>query len=251
MSAQVYTKKKNYTTRTLEAIMSERSAFEKIHVPESEKADLGGVLEQLNLPPAVVTFVRENKRLVQGCIAAVVIIIVAWALYDAYREKKIEEGASALSVAVDMENTQEKIDKLKSVSAAYAGTSSALWAKIYTAHEMMKTDQKDEALALYEELLAEIDTSSPLYPLVSISLAQGNEIAGNEARAEAEYEKIKQTDGYQGLGYLGLARLSEMAGDTQKALEIYEQYLGTLMNVTERNEKGLVEEKIASLKAIL
>ena len=51
--------------------MSERSAFEKIHVEESEKADLGGVLEQMNLPPAVVTFVRENKRLVQIGIATI------------------------------------------------------------------------------------------------------------------------------------------------------------------------------------
>ncbi len=251
MSAQVYTTKRNDTTSTLEAIMSERSAFEKIHVPESETADLGGVLEQLNLPPAVVTFVRENKRLVQGCIAAVAIIIVAWALYDSHRDKKIEEGASALSVALDIENTQEKIAELTSVSSQYSGTSSALWAKINTAHEMMKTDQKSDALALYEELLGEIDTSSPLYPLVSISLAQGYEIGGDDARAAAEYEKIKLTDGYQGLGYLGLARISEKKGDKQKALEIYEQYLGTLMNVTERNEKGLVEEKIARLKAIL
>lgn len=251
MSAQVYTKETNFNNSALEATMSERSAFEKIHVPESEKADLGGVLEQLNLPPAMVTFVRENKRLVQGGIAAVAIIIVAWALYGSYRDKKIEDGASALSVAVDIENTQEKIDTLKSVALGYSGTSSALWAKIDTAHEMMKTDQKADALALYEELLAEIETSSPLYPLISISLAQGNEVTGDVARAALEYEKIKQTDGYQGLGYLGLARISEMQGDKQKALEIYEEYLATLMNVTQRNEKGLIEEKIARLKAIL
>ncbi len=251
MSVQVYTKEKYFNNSALEEIMAERSAFEKIHVPENEKGDLGGVLEQLNLPPGVVTFVRENKRLVQGCIVAVAIIIVAWALYDSHRDKKREDGASALSVAVDIENTQEKIDKLKAVSVEYSGTSSALWAKINTAHEMMKTGQKADALALYEGLLAEFDTSSPLYPLISISLAQGNEIAGNDARAAAEYEKIKQTDGYQGLGYLGLARISEMQGDKQKALEIYEEYLATLISVTDQGEKGLIEEKIARLKAIL
>ena len=102
MSAQVYTKEKYFNNSALEEIMAERSAFEKIHVPENEKGDLGGVLEQLNLPPGVVTFVRENKRLVQGCIVAVAIIIVAWALYDSHRDKKREDGASALSVAVDI-----------------------------------------------------------------------------------------------------------------------------------------------------
>ncbi len=230
--------------------MSERSAFDKIHVEESEKGDLGGVLEQLNLPPAVVTFVRENKRLVQICIAAVVIIVVAWALYDSYRDKKIEEGASALSAAIDIEDSQAKIDQLKSVSSKYSGTTSAQWATINAAHELIKTDKKDEALAMYGEVLADLDESSPLYPLVTLSLAQGYEIIGNYSEAAAAYEKVKNTEGYQDTGYFGLARISEAQGDRQKALAIYEEYLATLMNVTERNQKGLVEEKIAHLKAV-
>ncbi len=231
--------------------MSERSAFEKIHVEESEKADLGGVLEQLNLPPSVVTFVRENKRLVQGCIAAAVIIIVSWALYDSYRDKKIENGASALSVAVDIDDNQNKITALQSVTEEYSGTSSALWANINLAHAKMKTDNSAEALALYDTILGEIDKSSSLFPLISVSLAQGNEIAGNFTQAAEGYEQLKQIDGYQGLGYLGLARISEIQGDKQKALKLYEEYLATLMNVTERNERGLIEEKIARLKALL
>jgi predicted negative regulator of RcsB-dependent stress response len=231
--------------------MSERSAFEKIHVEESETGDLGGVLEQLNLPPAVVTFVRENKRLVQICIAAVVIIVVAWSLYNSYRHKKIEEGSSALSVAVDIEDTQAKIDQLKSVSSKYPRTSSAVWAKINAAHEMIKTDQKDEALTMYQDVLADIDESSPLYPLVTLSLAQGQEVIGNYTEAAAEFEKVKNIEGYQDAGYFGLARISEAQGDNQKALEIYEEYLTTLMNVAEMNQKSLVEEKIARLRAVM
>jgi len=231
--------------------MSERSAFEKIHVEESEKADLGGVLEQMNLPPAVVTFVRENKRLVQIGIATIVIIIVAWSLYDSYRDKKIEEGSSALSIAVDIEDSQAKIDQLKSVSSEFSGTSSAQWAKINAAHEMLKSDQKEEALTLYKEVLTEIDKSTPLFALVTIGLAQGYEISGNVPEAAIEYEKLKLIEGYQELGYLGLARISEEQGNNKKALEIYEEYLATLMNVTERSQKSLVEEKIARLKAIL
>ena len=231
--------------------MSERSAFEKIHVEESEKGDLGGVLEQLNLPPAVVTFVRENIRLVQICIAAAVIIVVAWSLYDSYRDKKIEEGSSALSVAVDIEDTQAKIDQLMAVSSNYPRTSSAQWAKINAAHEMIKTEQKDEALTIYQDILADIDESSPLYPLVTLSLAQGQEIIGNYTEAAAGFENVKNIEGYQDAGYFGLARISEAQGDNQKALEIYEEYLTTLMNVAEMNQKSLVEEKIARLKAVL
>ena len=128
--------------------MAERSAFDKIHVDESEQNDLGGVLEQLNLPPALVTFVRENKRLVQVSIAAIVIIVVAWALYDSYRDKKIEEASSALSMAADVEDSQAKIEALIAVYENYSGTTSALWAKVNAAHEMMNTDQKQPARRL-------------------------------------------------------------------------------------------------------
>jgi len=231
--------------------MAERSAFEKIHEDESEQNDLGGVLEQLNLPPAVVTFVRENKRLVQICIAALVLIVVAWALYDSYRDKKIEEASSALSMAADVDDNQAKIEALRAVSENYSGTTSALWAKVNTAHEMMKTDQKQDALNAYTEIHDELDSSSPLYPLVTIGVAQAHASLGNFDASAVEYENLKGIEGYDDVGYSGLARISEERGDFPKALSIYEEYLETLTNVSERNQKALVEEKIARLKAAL
>ena len=116
---------------------------------------------------------------------------------------------------------------------------------------MIKTGQKDEALTIYQDVLADLDESSPLYPLVTLSLAQGQEINGNYTEAAAEFEKVKNIEGYQDAGYFGLARISEVQGDNQKALEIYEEYLTTLMNVAEMNQKSLVEEKIARLRAVL
>lgn len=231
--------------------MAEKSAFEKIHVDETEKADLGGVLEQMNLPPAVVTFVRENTRLVQVCIGVIVIAVVAWSLYDSYRDKQVEAGASALSVAVDQEDSQKKVEQLAAVSEEYSGTSSAQWAKVNAAHEMIRTGQQEEALTLYKEVLDETDTSSPLFPLLLIGLAQGYESNENFAEAQAHYEKIKLLEGYQDVGYMGLARISEAQGDNQSALQIYEEYLATLMSVNDQGQKSLVEEKMARLKAML
>lgn len=230
--------------------MSERSAFDKLHVEDSEKDDLGGVLEQLNLPPAVVTYVREHKRLVQTVIAAVVVIIVVLSLYRSYRLDKIEDAASALSVAVSLEDSEAKLGKLSEVTVKYKGTTSALWAKINSGHELIKTGKSQEAVTLYRDILDEIDDDSALYPLVSSGLAQGYEKIGEFAEAAGEYEKIKAIDGYQSIGYLGLARISEEQGENGKAIAIYEEYLSTLMNVNEQGQKGLVEEKIARLKAI-
>ena len=232
--------------------MSEKSsAFEKIHVDEREKNDWGGVLEQLNLPPAFITFVRENKRLVQIVIAAIVLVVVAWALYDSYQEKRIEEAASALSLAVDIEDAEAKINQLTAVTNTYSGTTAALWAQVHTAHEMMKSEQKDTALQMYRDVLQNIKESSPLYPLVSVAVAQTEAMLGNYSEAAREYERIKAIEGYQDIGFLGLARINEEQGDLQRALQIYEEYLATLMNVTQINQKALVEEKIARLRALL
>lgn len=230
--------------------MSERSAFDKLHVEDSEKDDLGGVLEQLNLPPAVVTYVREHKRLVQTGIAAVVVIIVVLSLYGSYRQDKIEEAASALSVAVSLENSEPKIDKLMEVAEKYKGTKSALWAKINGGHELIKAGKSQEAVTLYRDILDEIDEDSALFPLVSAGLAQCYEKTGDFTKAANEYENIKEIEGYQGIGYLGLASISEEQGENGKAIAIYKEYLSTLMNVNEQGQKGLVEEKIARLKAI-
>ena len=232
--------------------MSEKSsAFDKLHVEESEKNDLGGVLEQLNLPPRAVTFVRENKRLVQVCTAVVAIIVVSWALYDSYKDKRIEEASSSLALAVSKDDSGDKIEQLLAVSDNFSGTDSALWARVNAAHEMMKTERKQEGQQLYESLLSEINQNSGLYPLILAALAQAKEANADTSGALADYERIKNIKGYEAIGYMGLGRIHEEQGDRQQALSIYEEYLETLMNVNERSQKGLVEEKIARLKALL
>jgi len=230
--------------------MAERSAFDKLHIEESEKADLGGVLEQLNLPPAVVTFVRENKRLVQISIALVVICIVSWALYDSHRETKIENGYSALAMAMESEGAK-KIQALESVAQEYEGTDSSLWANITIGHEQIENREFDQAINTYNAIRADVKQTSPLYNLLSAALAQAYEAAGHNNKAVAEYSYLKQQQGYENIGYSGIARIHELNGEKQQALDVYEDYLATLTNVRDRNQKMLIEEKIARIKATL
>ena len=49
--------------------MANEDIFDKEYVDERDKNSLEGLLEQINLPPAVMKFVKENKRLVQAGIA--------------------------------------------------------------------------------------------------------------------------------------------------------------------------------------
>ncbi|MBT8362940.1 MAG: tetratricopeptide repeat protein [Desulfobacterales bacterium] len=231
-------------------MMAEGNVFDKRHIDESEKNDLGGVLEQLNLPPSVVKFVRENKLLVQVSIAVILIAVVAFSLYGSYRKEKIQNGANALSVAMEQEG-QARIESLLKVESEFSGTSSALWAKISSAHEMVKENDVENARQYYQDIRAEAGKSSPLQPLLALGIAQTSEILKQYQQARTEYEFLKTQTGFKNLGYSGLARIYEIQGEKQLSLQVYEEFLGTLGDGGSQLEKVLVEEKIARIKASL
>ena len=227
--------------------MAKEDIFEKEYVDEREKNNLEGLLEQLNLPPAAVKFVRENKRLVQAAAAGLVILIVGWSLYDSYRDGRIEKSSEALFAAQELSG-QEMLDKLAEVEKEYGGTDAALWARINAAQEFMENSQMSEAQQKFKELRDDIKPSSPLWPLVSVGIAQSAEAAGNFDEAVNEYGALMEVEGYKDIGFLGSARVRELQGTREQALELYEQYL-TELDPADALQRVIVEEKIARIKA--
>ncbi len=227
--------------------MAKEDIFEKEYVDEREKNNLEGLLEQLNLPPAAVKFVRENKRLVQAAAAGLVILIVGWSLYDSYRDGRIEKSTEALFAAQELSG-QEMLDKLAEVEKDYGGTDAALWARINAAQEFMENSQMSEAQQKFKELRDDIKPSSPLWPLVSVGIAQSAEAAGNFDEAVNEYGALMEVEGYKDIGFLGSARVRELQGNREQALELYEQYL-TELDPADALQRVMVEEKIARIKA--
>ena len=230
--------------------MAEKSAFEKIHIDESEKSNFEGLLEQLNLPPGAITFISKHIRLVQISTAVVVISVVTWALYGSYRDNRIENASSALSAAMAL-NGESKIAELSDVVTKFDGTTTALWAKMNLAHELAQGTEFEKSIPLYIEVREESDKDSSLLPLLANSLGQLYEKTSQYDQAISEYDYLKTVKGYEGIGYLGLGRVYELKAEKQKALTIYEQYQNVLNEGTGRAEKILVEEKIARIKASL
>ncbi len=226
--------------------MAKEDIFEKEYVDESDKNNLEVLLEQLNLPPAAVKFVRENKRLVQAAVAGLVILVVGWSLYDSYRDGRIEKSSEALFAAQELSG-QEMLDKLAEVEKEYDGTDAALWARINTAQEFLENSQMSEAQQKFKELRDDIKSSSPLWPLVSVGIAQSAEAAGNFQEAVSEYGALMEVEGYQDIGFLGSARVLELQGNREQALELYEQYL-TELDPSDALQRVMVEEKIARIK---
>jgi len=227
--------------------MAKEDIFDKEWVDERDKNSLEGLLEQMNLPPAAVKFVRDNKRAVQIAIAAVVVAVIAWSLYGSYRDNRIEQSSAALSDALEMDG-QQMIDQLAAVENDFSGTPAALWAQINAAQALAADGEMEAASSKFKAVREDIGKSSPLQPLLSIGIAQTAEVLGNYDESLGEYQKLAGIEGYESIGNMGVGRIHEIQGDTARALDVYESYLATI-DPAAIMQKRLVEEKIAAIKA--
>jgi predicted negative regulator of RcsB-dependent stress response len=230
--------------------MSGQSAFEKRYVDPKEQSDVEGLLELFNLPPKVISFLRENKRAVQVAGVVVIATIVAFSLYGSYKEKRIEKAASSLTLALKETGTMQN-EALERIAKEFAGTASGVWAKVELAHLSMKAKDFKLASEKYSAIHKDLKVSNPLFALTLVGIAQAEEALENYDAAYAAFERLKDVEGYQLTGYTGMARIHETKGDFEKALGIYGQYLSILGDTAEvAGQKTIVEEKIARIKAV-
>ncbi len=230
--------------------MAGQSAFDKQQIPEISHNSGAGLLEHLNLPPVVIRFVKKNQKNLQ--IGAVVagVVIIALTIYSSYRANRMEKASAALATAMQAVEA-DKYKALTAVAADFSGTPPALWAIVEVAHGLMKTGNYKEAVVQYESVRKKISTSDPLFSLLSFALAQANEGAGALDAAKVDYKILQKTEGYQGEGFNGLARIHESQGKHTEALALYEEYLATFTGQNQNDpEKIAVEEKIARLKGL-
>lgn len=228
--------------------MAKEDIFDKEWVDERDKNNLEGLLEQFNLPPRVITFVRDNKRLVQAGIGLLIIAVVSWSFYNSYQKNRVEEADSALSVALNLEAGQ-RLDALADVEKNFAGTDAALWAEIKSAQELATSGKVVEANNVFHELLSNVSGSSSLKSLLTFAAAQSDEALGNYPAALSAYESLKEIDGYQEIGLNGLGRVYEIQGELSKAVEVYQEHLAFLEKMGLVGQRALIEEKITRIKA--
>ncbi len=229
--------------------MASENAFNKKLNAETSMDKVEGVLEHLNLPPKAIDFIRDNQRLIQIGIVVIVIGVISWSLYGEYRERNREKASAALSVAI--QSAQDKrVDALNSVADKYAGTSSALWAKVELAHRDMKNGSFDDASKKYQAVLSDMKTSNPMYPLVLFGLAQSLEEAQHYQEAFNQYDRLKNIKGFEQIAYSGMGRVEEAQGNNDKAIAIYNDFLLSIGDdPSHAQAKAEMDERIARLKA--
>jgi predicted negative regulator of RcsB-dependent stress response len=227
--------------------MSAQSLFSKKNI-ESQKLDTRkGIMEELNLPPEVISFVRKNSRNLQICLIIFVILVFSWIFYDYYSERQENKSASLLASAMQIEAKEEKLFVLGKVVAEYSGTDAALWGKLELAHLDYEEGAFDAAVAKYEEIAAKLPSDSSLVPLVRINLAQSYEEAGQHDQAIIQYNLLKNITGFKEDAYMALGRIYRAKEDFPQARKEYNELLNTMGDDIDPQLRSKVQALLNSL----
>jgi predicted negative regulator of RcsB-dependent stress response len=180
-----------------------------------------GLLEELNLPPKAIAFLRKRKKPLLAGLFCLVTAVLAWSYYEHYTEERNDRAAGLLAEAMALNSLEERSVLLERIAAEYSRTGAAHWAKVELGHQAFADGDHQEALRRYEEVRNDISRKNPLLPLVQMSLAEAQENLGAQAEALAAYEKLAAMPGFAGEAYLAMARIHEKQGATAQAREMY------------------------------
>lgn len=225
---------------------TENNVFTKKH-EEAMAQDKRAILEEMNLPPALISFLRKNSTTIKALLLLAVVGVVGWESYAGYTQRLQEKSSAMLYSAISSATNEQKVETLNNLVEEYSKTKSGLWGKIELAHLAFKEKKYEEAVSKYNEVLNGLSKSSSLYPLVQYSVAQAYDSLNDDINSKKAYQELLDYSGFAAEGYLGLGRLAEKSGDNVKALEMYESYI-SLPNIQESQEKDLVQHKINKLK---
>ncbi len=231
--------------------MADQSSFDRNHIETSAMSETSGVLDQLNLPPAVIGFLRKNQRILWILIALVTSVVVVVALYGSYRNYKINQAVSALDAATQ-EQGDQRIPMLTEVAEKYSSTPSSLWSRIKLAK--IAADKGDNATALVElqQVNKSISIKNPLKPLVLYRLAGLKELEEDYAAAIELYRQLTSFTGFVSDAHYAMGRGYVAMGKKDEAIEEYRQYLSLTQETGGLNQgdpvRTLVEHTINQLK---
>jgi len=182
-------------------------------------AEPEGLLEHLNLPPKLITFIRLNQKKIWLVIGCIICVVVAVSLYGSYRSYHYNKAASALDYA--LLSTTDKESLLQGVIDEYGTTPSALWAKRELAQIYEEQKEYGKAEALLAEILSGLPNSSFIKPLVTYNLAVMKEKQGALDDAAGEYTVLAEMEGFAAISYKALGRIKEEQGKAEQAIGMY------------------------------
>jgi predicted negative regulator of RcsB-dependent stress response len=202
----------------------EHSAYQKKLVEEVSPSKRT-VLDELNLPPKVTEFIRENQQFLKIAAIVIIVLLCANTFWDWYSQKKLNDSSTLLAQAMSQTEDQARIEHLKKVVDEYSGSGAALWGQVSLAQQFLQDEKYGDAVSKYKEIISDAGSSSPVYPLILHDLARAYELSGDLENALKQFALLREVDGFTTIGYLGEARLYEQMDKKSQAIDAYEKAL--------------------------
>jgi predicted negative regulator of RcsB-dependent stress response len=207
-----------------------------------------GLLEQLNIPPKAISFIRENAKILQLGAVAVVILVVATIGYGAYQDAQKEKSDTLFYRAMQETDAETRSVRLQELLQGYPSSNAALWSQLELAHVARADGRLQEALTGYEGVMGQLDSDSPLASLVLMALGQIHEASGDMDAAASYYDQLTGFAGYEYLALTARARIHEQLQELPAALEIYESLLNDA-NLSPAMMQWLISKRVLLVDA--
>lgn len=202
----------------------QQSPFDLKHIEETAAVETSGVLDQLNLPPALTNFLRKKQRIiwiVVGIIAAVVTVV---SLYNSYRNYTLNKAAEAYDQALMLDGGPKKVALLKVVDS-YGSTPSAIWSQVELAHLDQAAGEVKGAIEKLTAISSGLKENNLLKPLILVNIGGLYEQDKQPEKALSVYQELKTLKGFEAQAVNSLGRVYETQGNKEKAIQMYQQYL--------------------------
>ncbi len=203
--------------------MSEPGTFDPNQLKLQPLGPPPGLLDQFNLPPKAIAFIRAHQRSLWAAFIAVIVLSLSWAGYDAYQDNRQQQATSALDGALRV--SEDKGGLLEKVTTQFAGTDAALWAKVELALLAEREGQVAKAITQLEAINTTLGAKSLLKPLLLGKLAGLAEREGKLDRALALYTELSAWESFAMEANRARGRVSEQMGNKEEAIAMYGKYL--------------------------
>jgi predicted negative regulator of RcsB-dependent stress response len=203
--------------------MAEQTTVDRDAIKLQPLAPPMGLLEQFNLPPKTIAFIRRNQRAIWTVIVLSVAVALGLSGYSTYREYQEAKAASALDAALIAKQDNRQL--LEKVVQEYSANAAGLWAKIELARLDEKEGQRAKAISRLEEINAGLAAGTSLKPLVLSKLAGLYELEQQSDKAMGLYTELSGNEWFAAEACRAMGRLHELAGKKEEAAAMYGKYL--------------------------
>jgi predicted negative regulator of RcsB-dependent stress response len=195
--------------------------------------------EFVTLTGRVLDWSRANSQLVSGAaiaLAVIVLIAAAWSWISSSREDRSARDFYAANELFKREQWDPAEKAFDALADDLPGTSYGRLARLYAARAALRAGRPADAATQLREFFAHPIDDKAVSQLAHMNLGSVLAEQGDLDGARGELNMALEIDGpARGEVTLELARVEELAGQKEKALETYQRYLADDPNAVARD----------------